>query len=116
MLNNYYTPYGYNTYYPNQNLQYNRPAILPGKVVESLDVVKAIDIPLDGNTSYFPLADGSAIVSKQLQLDGTSKVIIYKPVVDEPEKEVKYVTENDLEIIKKEIEDLKKQLTTKVGE
>ena len=51
---------------------------LQGKSVESIDVVKAMDIPLDGSVSYFPLTDGSAIVSKQLQQDGTSKTIIYK--------------------------------------
>lgn len=33
---------------------------------------------MDGSVSYFPVADGSAIVSKQLQTDGTSKIQIYK--------------------------------------
>ena len=59
------------------------PNGLLGKAVESVDVVKAMDIPLDGSISYFPLTDGSAIVSKQLQTDGTSKVIIYKPTEEE---------------------------------
>ena len=53
---------------------------LQGKSVESLDVVRAMDIPLDGTVSYFPLTDGTAIVSKQLQSDGTSKMVVYKPV------------------------------------
>ena len=32
----------------------NRQNILYGKQVDSLEVVKAIDIPLDGSVSYFP--------------------------------------------------------------
>ena len=71
---------------------------LQGKSVDSIDVVKAMDIPLDGSISYFPLADGTAIVTKQLQSDGSSKTIIYKPI---DEKEIKntpkYITEEELE-------------------
>ena len=116
---NPYMPTGYTPYYqrPLDNFQpINRQVGIQGKTVDNIEVVKAIDIPLDGSTSYFPLADGSAIVSKQLQQDGTSRVIVYKPVIGEPEKAIKYVTENDLEAIKKEKEDLKKQIPAKVGE
>ena len=55
---------------------------LQGKSVDSIDVVKAMDIPLDFSISYFPLTDGSAIVTKQLQTDGTSKTVVYKPIED----------------------------------
>lgn len=65
---------------------------LQGKSVDSIDVVKAMDIPLDGTVSYFPLADGTAIVSKQLQMDGTSKTIIYRPIKEEN----KEVTQNNI--------------------
>ena len=74
---------------------YRQALGLQGKSVDSLDVVKAMDIPLDGTVSYFPLVDGSAIVTKQLQQDGTSKTIVYKPVEEENPTEVKkeeYVT------------------------
>lgn len=77
------------------NITQNR-SILNGKQVESIDVVKAMDIPLDGSISYFPIADGSAIVSKQLQMDGTSKTIVYKPVTEEPKETLKYITVDDL--------------------
>lgn len=77
---------------------YKQPICLQGKSVDSVDVVKAMDIPLDGTISYFPLTDGSAIVTKQLQQDGTSKTIIYKP---ESEKEgaklPKFVTMQEFE-------------------
>ena len=101
---------------------------LQGKMVDSLDVVRATDIPLDGTISYFPIADGTAIVSKQLQMDGTSKTIIYKPVEDEQieNNKSKYITTEDLEerlkkvnstdykddikTLKRDIKDLKEDL------
>ena len=98
---------------------------LQGKSVESLDVVRAMDIPLDGSISYFPLTDGSAIVSKQLQGDGTSKLTVYRPVEEDKKENQKYITMDELNAfmsdfdfsdiqdlldIKDEIKDLKKQL------
>ena len=87
-MNQQYTPQP-----PTQPI-YN-PTGLQGKSVDSLEVVKAMDIPLDGSISYFPLIDGSAIVTKQLQQDGTSKTIIFKPV-DNTEPQMKYITAEDL--------------------
>lgn len=118
-------PYNYyGNQYANYNPYYTRPQVpyqpsqpiqsLPGKVIDNLEAVKAVDVLLDGTIGYYPLADGSAIVSKQLQQDGTSRIVIYKPA--EQEKQTKYVTESDLEDIKKEIENLKKQIPAKVGE
>ena len=46
-----------------QNFQHNPQNYqqgLQGKSVESVEVVKAMDIPLDGSISYFPLTDGTA--------------------------------------------------------
>lgn len=112
---NYYPNYGMGQFYspqmqqqmqrfqPMEQPQYTPQAVQPqpqpqaykqtiglqGKSVDSIDVVKAMDIPLDGTVSYFPLTDGSAIVSKQLQMDGTSKTVVYEPVKsDEKEKQV----------------------------
>ncbi len=116
---NQYMPTGYQ-YYPTQRPQenyqpmYNRQPALLGKTVDNIEVVKAIDIPLDGSTSYFPMADGSAIASKQLQQDGTSRIIIYKPVEQEKTEE-KYITQNDIkakfgDFNPKDIKDIKDEL------
>lgn len=91
-------------------------ALLNGKQVESIDVVKAMDIPIDGSVSYYPIADGSAIVTKQIQSDGTSKTIIYKPINEEQKNLPKYVTIEDLdkaikEIDLSDIEDLKDKIS-----
>ena len=124
---NQYMPNNYNSYYQNQPRAqeqfqpYVRQSGLQGKIVTSIDEVKAIDIPLDGSTSFFALADGSAVVSKQLQQDGKSKTIIYVPQEDK-QVETKYITENELKAqfgefnhkdikdIKDEIKSLKKQI------
>ena len=94
-----------------------RAAILQGKQIDSLDVVKATDIPLDGSVSYFPLADGSAIATKQLQPDGTSKIVVFKPVNDSENnvEQPKYITESDLkaqikDFNSKDIKDIKEEL------
>ena len=88
----------------------SRP-ILNGKQVDNIEVVKAMDIPLDGSISYFPLADGSAILTKQLQKDGTSKTIIYKPIENEPDI-VKFVTLEDFDDLKDELSELKQEIKT----
>lgn len=122
---NQYMPTGYNPYMQNtqqqrpqeqnQPAQYNRQ-VLQGGVVTSIDEVKALSIPLDGSTSYFALADGSAVVSKQLQQDGTSKITVYKPIAgEEKQEQTKYITENDLktqfgDLNPKDIKDIKEEI------
>lgn len=108
---------------PQQVPQYNTIVGLQGKSVDSIDVVKAMDIPLDFSVSYFPLTDGSAIITKQMQTDGTSKIVVYKPTEEkEPEKKIEYITneqfddamkkvdnkdlKDDIKVMKRQIEDL----------
>lgn len=116
----YYTPYNsYQNNYSNMQMpqQYTQPVYRPlglqGKVVDNLDVVKAMDITMDGSMNYYPLADGSAIATKQLQQDGTSKVVVYKPVVDNEDAQPKYITAEDLKSFNdKELKDMKDDLKT----
>ena len=100
----------------------NNPTSLLGKAVESVDVVKAMDIPFDGSISYFPLTDGSAIITKQLQTDGTSKMVVYKPAQEDKKDAIKFATLEDIENaindldlsdiqdIRDDIKEIKKQL------
>lgn len=87
---------------------------LQGKLVDNIEVVKALDIPLDGSISYFPLADGTAIATKQLKQDGTSEVKLYK--LSEDTKTPQYITEDKVsELIKAEttdINELKEEMKT----
>ena len=119
-----YNPYSsYNQYYgynqqPRQIQTYRtQPSILQGKVVDSLDVVKATDIPYDGSVSYFPLTDSSAIITKQLQPDGTTKVVIYKPDIGGLDITPKYMTEEDFDekvkdINSKDLKEMKEDIKT----
>ena len=54
-----------------------------GKIVESIDIVKATDIPMDGNLYYFPKADNSEIYAKQWLPNGTTQILSFKPVFDD---------------------------------
>lgn len=118
--------YGNNPYYggyipPIQQQMYRQALGLQGKTIDNLDAVKSADIPLDGSISYFALADGSAIATKNIQPDGTSKIVIFKPVKGE-QVEPKYVTieefkkvvdnlnADELDDIKEDIKEIKKQL------
>lgn len=138
MFNNY----GFNPYYPQQQrfqnteqgnqqpiitayqqpMQLAKPNYLLGKSVDNIDIVKVTDIPLDGSISYFPLTDGSAIVTKQLQMDGTSKVVVYKPTEEDKKDAVQFATIDDIQQaiddldlgdiqdLKDDIKEIKKQL------
>ena len=131
--NNYYQPprnlgiqtnYQQPIYQPMYQVPISQPTSsgLQGKVVDSIETAKNQDIQLDGSISYFALTDGTAIVSKQLQADGTSKTTIYRPINDENielpkyatlddiKKEIEKVDLSDIDDLKEEIRDLKKQL------
>ena len=56
-----------------------------------------MDIPFDGSISYFPLTDGSAIITKQLQTDGTSKMVVYKPAQEDKKDAIQFATLDDIQ-------------------
>ena len=54
-----------------------------GKIVESVDMVKATDIPMDGNMYYFPKADGTEIYGKAWMANGQTRILTFKPVLED---------------------------------
>ena len=54
-----------------------------GKIVESVDIVKVTDIPMDGNMYYFPKADGTEIYGKQFGMDGKTRILTFKPLLED---------------------------------
>lgn len=74
-----------------------------GKMVDSVEVVKATDIPMDGNIYYFPKADGSIIYGKQWLSNGTTKLLSFKAV-----------SEEDVESPASNIESLKTAITNEL--
>ena len=53
-----------------------------GKIVESEDIVKTTDIPMDGNMYYFPKADGTEIYAKKWLPNGQTQILAFKPILD----------------------------------
>ena len=129
----------YNTYNPYLNRYYGQqqpqPMEMPmqqqnvsqmvlnrlnGKQVESIDIVKNLEIPLDGSISYFPLVNGSAIATKQLMQDGTSKITIYEPkkekeqikyaTIEDIDKKLENLDFSEIDDLKDELNDIKKEL------
>ena len=76
-----------------ENLQQFQQALNPtpvqnqfpalGKIVESMDIVKVTDIPMDGNMYYFPKADGTEIYGKQFGTDGKTRILTFKPLLED---------------------------------
>ena len=64
-----------------------------GKIVDSIDVVKATDIPMDGNAYYFPKADGTEVYCKQWLQNGTTRILTFKPFFDDNTNNVSQDTE-----------------------
>lgn len=62
---------------------------LNGKFVDSIESVKATDVMMDGSIMFFPSTDGKAIYTKQLQADGTSRVLTYTATNEQAQEENK---------------------------
>ena len=89
-----YQQYGYNPYFqqprmqqpqieqvqPVNQLQQQMPRGINGKVVQSVEMITANDVPMDGSAAFFPMQDMSAIFAKSWNADGTIKTIIFKPI------------------------------------
>lgn len=105
---------------------FNQPMIgnqlqgISGKIVDSIEVVKATDIPVDGGNHYFPKADNSEIYVKRWLANGTTEVLTFKKVdeaaVEEPKIDFNAMESNiieHLEIIDERIDRLQRGLIPK---
>ena len=99
-----------------------------GKMVESIDIVKATDIPIDGNIYYFPKADGTEIYSKTWLPNGQTRILTFKPILEDnpnilssDEEELKFNTiekvlggiQNDIKTINEKIDKMNKSTRNK---
>lgn len=67
----------------NQPVQQYQTFGLNGEVVDSIDVVKAKNADLSGNVTFYPKSDMTEIYTKQMQPDGTSRIVTYRAVMPE---------------------------------
>ena len=78
---------------PTQMSGANQQMNVIGKIVDSIDVVKATDVPMDGSMYYFPKADGTEIFGKQWLSNGKTRILTFKPVLDDNHNNVSSDTE-----------------------
>ena len=89
----------------NQSMPYNQPmvqqqqqqiSVLNGQMVGSLDEVKGKDLDLSGNPTWYPKVDGTEVYRKQLQPDGTSKILTYTLSQDGMQEQSKQMIDADM--------------------
>lgn len=85
--NNYYQNYSYNNanMYQPQTQPNTAIGMLQGKIVDSIDMVKANEVPF-GGFGIFPKGDLSEIYVKNWNNNGTTQINVYKPI---PKEEIK---------------------------
>ena len=84
--------------------QYNsqmqtQPMGLNGEIVDSIDVVKAKNVDMSGNVTFYPKADLSEIFTKQLQMDGTSRIVTYRAVQPETPVQKERKSDSDVDVV-----------------
>ena len=93
---------------PQQN-QFN------SKIVDSIDIVKVTDIPMDGNTYFFPKADGTEVYSKRWLSNGSTEINTYAKVdinqIEDTKNKFEETLMDKLNSIDERIEKLEKNLS-----
>ena len=93
------------SYYPNTPYQSTQKPMVPlqptlkGRPVSSIDEVRAIAVDFDGSISYFPDLANNRIYTKQINVDGTSTMLMYelKELPVNPSINSQYVTREEFE-------------------
>lgn len=68
---------------------------LNGEIVDSIDVVKAKNVDMSGTVVYYPQSSGECIFTKQLQPDGTSRILTYRISSDQPTESIQQTMNQD---------------------
>ena len=96
-------------------VQQNQAMSLNGEIVDSIDVVKAKNVDMSGQPTFYPKSDLSEVYVKRLMADGTSQIVTYKAVHPEeskPEQVKQYV---DIQTLNTMLGQLKSEILQGVG-
>lgn len=93
---------------------YAQQPSLNGEIVDSIDVVRAKNVDMSGNVTFYPKADLSEIFTKQLMPDGTSKIVTYKAAMPEVPQQTQQQTVN-LESLNAMLGQLKMDILQGIG-
>ena len=91
---------------PNPGLSYStpRPPQLKGRYVSSIDEVRAAQIDFDGSLNIYPDMANQCIYTKQVNMDGTATLKVYKLVNDTPPAP-SFVTKEELDAAIQQLRD-----------
>lgn len=114
-------------FYPNYQYSGNQyqaayqpqPSLQPGlngKMVDSLDIVKATEVPI-GGYGVFPKADLSEIYIKTWNQNGTTSILTFKPYIPpEPITETTSQNKEEINAILEKINNLENKIDAALGQ
>lgn len=96
-------------------VQQNQPMGLNGEIVDSIDVVKAKNVDMSGQPTFYPKSDLSEVYVKRLMADGTSQIVTYKAVQPEESKLVETKSYVDVQTLNAMLGQMKSEILQSVG-
>lgn len=96
-------------------VQQNQAMSLNGEIVDSIDVVKAKNVDMSGQPTFYPKSDLSEVYVKRLMADGTSQIITYKAVQPEESKQEQTQQNVDIQTLNVMLGQLKAEILQGVG-
>ena len=95
--------------------QQNQAMGLNGEIVDSIDVVKAKNVDMSGQPTFYPKSDLSEVYVKRLMADGTSQIVTYKAVQPEESKPVETKLYVDVQTLNAMLGQMKSEILQSVG-
>ena len=95
-------------------IQQNQPIGLNGEIVDSIDVVKAKNVDMSGQPTFYPKSDLSEVYVKRLLADGTSQIVTYKAVQPEEINPVGAKTHVDVQTLNTMLGQMKSEILQSV--
>lgn len=88
---------------------------LSGEIVDSIDVVRAKNVDMSGQPTFYPKSDLSEVYVKRLMADGTSQIVTYKAVHPEESKPVETKSYVDVQTLNAMLGQMKSEILQSVG-
>ena len=95
-------------------VQQNQMMALSGEIVDSIDVVKAKNVDMSGQPTFYPKSDLSEVYVKRLMADGTSQIVTYKAVQPEESNLVEAKTYVDVQTLNTMLGQMKSEILQSV--
>ena len=95
--------------------QQNQTMGLNGAIVDSIDAVKAKNVDMSGQPTFYPKSDLSEVYVKRLMADGTSQIVTYKAVQPEESKPVETKSYVDVQTLNAMLGQMKSEILQSVG-